>query len=589
MSLASRPSHSGESFRSCPLSWSGPWLGLEALEPRLLLSGVTLLTHGYQPLSSDRPTWLDAMAAAVVAQAGVDTAVYALRIELNSSNDPFVSSFQLLAGLSPTSSASSNSETVIMLDWADASGVFLSYVSTAVIADLVAPYLLDAVPSAGLSSPLAESPIQLIGHSRGGSLVSELALNLANQGVWVDQMTTLDPHPVSSDPAVKVWDNVWFADNYYRTDDFFTPGQSVNGAHNINLTSVSPDVDHSEVHTFYHGTIDLAASSADGLTIENAWYGYAHTGPRSSVGFAWSRLGAAAQPADGLWPTGSRQAAAVTAAGPDVWDNIRFLSDAPDESVYQGQIVQPQAAFEDQNQDSTLTVGLDLDANPYNGVLASYDQSISNPAQAEGTWTPTLDTTLLDGGQYHLYAKISNGVHIRYYYTSGLLTVIELIPGDFDGDGAVTLSDINPFKQALTDTAVWQSQYPEVDLSKVDPNGDGVVTLSDVNPFKTLLAGGSSVDGQALRLAPQVVPSPLNEPLASFPEINDSSPTTPLRSWLDATGAEPCASPWWSTPGDKKSLFAQRRSIFSSVPSDAQAPAPAEVSLWAELPLLTTA
>ncbi|MCC7145421.1 MAG: hypothetical protein IT443_03170 [Phycisphaeraceae bacterium] len=65
------------------------------------------------------------------------------------------------------------------------------------------------------------------------------------------------------------------------------------------------------------------------------------------------------------------------------------------------------------------------------------------------------------------------------------------IPGDFNGDGVVTLSDINPFKLALTDTAAWQAQFPEVVLADVDPNGDGVITLSDINPFKAILTGGS--------------------------------------------------------------------------------------------------
>jgi hypothetical protein len=68
------------------------------------------------------------------------------------------------------------------------------------------------------------------------------------------------------------------------------------------------------------------------------------------------------------------------------------------------------------------------------------------------------------------------------------------IPGDFNGDGVVTLSDINPFKLALTDTAAWQAQYPEVVLEEVDPNGDGVITLSDINPFKAILTGGVGAD-----------------------------------------------------------------------------------------------
>ncbi|MCC7145423.1 MAG: PEP-CTERM sorting domain-containing protein [Phycisphaeraceae bacterium] len=66
------------------------------------------------------------------------------------------------------------------------------------------------------------------------------------------------------------------------------------------------------------------------------------------------------------------------------------------------------------------------------------------------------------------------------------------LPGDFNGDGVITLSDINPFKLALTDTAAWQAAYPDVVLADVDPNGDGVITLSDINLFKALLTGGSN-------------------------------------------------------------------------------------------------
>ncbi|MCC7147034.1 MAG: PEP-CTERM sorting domain-containing protein [Phycisphaeraceae bacterium] len=66
------------------------------------------------------------------------------------------------------------------------------------------------------------------------------------------------------------------------------------------------------------------------------------------------------------------------------------------------------------------------------------------------------------------------------------------LPGDFNGDGTITLSDINPFKLALTDTAAWQAQFPSVVLTEVDPNGDGVITLSDINPFKAILTGGSN-------------------------------------------------------------------------------------------------
>ncbi|MCC7146990.1 MAG: right-handed parallel beta-helix repeat-containing protein [Phycisphaeraceae bacterium] len=63
------------------------------------------------------------------------------------------------------------------------------------------------------------------------------------------------------------------------------------------------------------------------------------------------------------------------------------------------------------------------------------------------------------------------------------------IRGDFNGDWSMTLSDINPFKLALSDTGGWQAEFPGVPLWAVDPNGDGVLTLSDIETFRTRLAG----------------------------------------------------------------------------------------------------
>ncbi|MCC7146253.1 MAG: pentapeptide repeat-containing protein [Phycisphaeraceae bacterium] len=78
-------------------------------------------------------------------------------------------------------------------------------------------------------------------------------------------------------------------------------------------------------------------------------------------------------------------------------------------------------------------------------------------------------------------------------YTTGQATFLGAwLRGDFDGNGVLTLSDINPFKLALTDLAAWQAQNPGIPLSYVDPNGDGVVTLSDIPDFQAALAGGAS-------------------------------------------------------------------------------------------------
>ena len=67
---------------------------------------------------------------------------------------------------------------------------------------------------------------------------------LGAYGVWVDHVTTLDPHPLdfpdpgimpgSGDPAAILYDNVVFADNYWRSPEYPT-GESIAGSEDISL------------------------------------------------------------------------------------------------------------------------------------------------------------------------------------------------------------------------------------------------------------------------------------------------------------------------------------------------------------------
>ncbi|MCC7147303.1 MAG: PEP-CTERM sorting domain-containing protein [Phycisphaeraceae bacterium] len=75
------------------------------------------------------------------------------------------------------------------------------------------------------------------------------------------------------------------------------------------------------------------------------------------------------------------------------------------------------------------------------------------------------------------------------------------VRGDFNGDGVVTLSDINPFKLALTDPAAYAQSYLWVDLTAIDPNADGVLTLSDIHAFKQLLTAGPAAIPEPAALA----------------------------------------------------------------------------------------
>ncbi len=191
-------------------------LGMETLEERRLLYGLTLITHGFT-LDPSPMVWVTSMANEVIAQ-------ISSRFNCNESD---VAEIQLTVNsdltITPTwinyadPGTSKSAETVVLLDWTAVAGL-LPIESTVAVAAAVAPCLYEPLPALGLNEPLAQGPIQLIGHSRGGSLVGQLAEDLGQQGIWVDQVTTLDPCPwsLASDAPMTAWSNVVFWDNYWE-------------------------------------------------------------------------------------------------------------------------------------------------------------------------------------------------------------------------------------------------------------------------------------------------------------------------------------------------------------------------------------
>ena len=150
----------------------------------------------------------------------------------------------------------------------------------------------------------AELPMHFIGHSRGAALLLEAAHALAESGIWVEHVTTLDPHPVDGirgplgadfgDGPLVLSDNIRFADNYWRTDgatslDF--TGEEIDGAFNLQLSESSLSSgylnEHSDVHLWYHGTINPEHESLDdgsaSVSDADSWYAGA-MGPRDGNG-----------------------------------------------------------------------------------------------------------------------------------------------------------------------------------------------------------------------------------------------------------------------------------------------------------------
>ncbi len=302
----------------------------------------------------------------VAARVGISSvAQYRLQVD-NNGGDITVSNISPVGG-SPGYGSPQNStgEIILRVDWSDLDGGIhaLNSTPTGDVANVLANYL-ETTQIGGRW--LYEAPIHLVGHSRGASLITVLAERLGESGIWVDQFTILDPHPVDGvrepfvptqpdfgDGAISVWDNIMFADNYWRTDGDHNPdftGEYVAGAFNTELNENLLEGDgyqflsdlvgeHADTHLWYHGTVDSFGEFSDGeKTIveptSSDWYspsaylavdGGIPTG-RDDTGFAFSRIGGYSRPSAGLvsFLGGSASRDPVPSATPE-WANVGYL------------------------------------------------------------------------------------------------------------------------------------------------------------------------------------------------------------------------------------------------------------------------
>ena len=267
---------------------------------------VAVFAHGFQA-TGDFPAWLQVLSAAAIARAGGGTVL---------EYDPDSGEWVYLEG-----SMDPDQPISLSINWAQDSafvpGVTDDRRGTAAAAASAVYASLRGAPlpgALGISSPLFDAigqarPIHLIGHSRGASVQTELALRLLDAGFSVDHFTTLDPHPVVElldvDPVV--WEGVEWADNYYRADGcdidsgcfgFDFDGQVVPGAANIDLgflDSLDPfdnrfatcTLEHIKVRVWYFGTMDLTATTEGTCDVERgAWY----SSSGDNEGFFFSRF-----------------------------------------------------------------------------------------------------------------------------------------------------------------------------------------------------------------------------------------------------------------------------------------------------------
>ena len=481
----------------------------EPLEPRQLLTGVTIITHGFGGSAGD---WVTSMGNLFAQQTGLlaNQPRYLMTVtDVGHDGGPLTVAS---SALGPAAPSWGSTEIIVLLDWSDVAGSFPFggyHRPTADVGAAVATKLLNSFSIPDLSEPLAQLPIQLIGHSRGASLISELARGLGEKGAWVDQVTYLDPHPVDGvrdpfsfdfdDAPMRVYENVQYAEDYWRTQgdtslDF--TGEAVNGAYNLQLsesvlTSGGYSVEHSDTHLWYHGTIGPVGgpfSNSDGSqSVGGSWYSAPHPS-RDSSGFRYSRLGKGTRPAAGLKSSGApRDAVSLTTSGSGLWDNIQINGLTSDLTLTQGATLPITINFEDKAtigiRDSTVTVGFDRDDNPFNGNVGGF--SFPTSATPLDTLTVNFPTTDVSGS-FRIFAKITNGVNTRYYYAPARAII--------NASGA-TKTWIGPETGAWSASANWNP-------TGAPAPGDSVtIFASDVMiAANTLVSGLSLTGGAALNL-----------------------------------------------------------------------------------------
>jgi uncharacterized repeat protein (TIGR02543 family) len=480
-------------------------------------AGVTIITHGYQ-FTSDWVDhghgWVNAMSDYIADRAGGNAAVYEMVIGMNlATGKPAVGSFTLVSGSAPTSSA--NSEVIIRVFWDYVGGQYGNgtyEANTPDVAQAIEPFIAQLQAGSGLSHPLSELPIQLIGHSRGASVMSELARILGQKGIWVHQLTTLDPHPVlpsdfpfpGNDAPVQVFENVLFADNYYENiSGTFPQGQSINGAYNRHLTSldggypdtvpvVIPDGNHSDVHLWYHGTVNTGAGASDGVqtftgTMRNTWYFSDEYGGQEA-GFYYSRLGGGAWALDGFlfgYNDGYHNLlpdtrTSVTRSSSE-WPSLTTLINNASGSVQAGNAFPVEFVYQSYDGGASVTVYLDTDQNPYNGNEIALTLPAINPQPSTGSTTRLIDVNATvpsstPAGYYYVYGKITNPNGTRYLYARTQVRVLAA------GASAVpTITSVSPSTLPTSSSTQLINIYGSNFKASGDPNASTLIFRDPAN------------------------------------------------------------------------------------------------------------
>ncbi len=397
---------------------------------------------------------------------GPDFTTY--KMFFNSNNGSYYLTNTRTAGGPALSSRSG--EIIVKLDWSQLSDGN-SY-NTYQVAAAVLPAMLSTnfIPELG-GHALVEFPMHLIGHSRGGSLICELSRLLGTNGVWVDHLTTLDPHPLNDpmfwldgfkysdvDAPAKTYVNVLFHDNYWENISSPISGESVSGAYVRQLTNLNGgySLAHSDVHLWYHGTIDwrTPTSDTDGGNITssertNWWVNTESNGV--TAGFLYSLIGGAdrtgtnrplggssAAIRDGFnqwWDLGAGTSSNRTTINTNTgtWPNLIRLNRTTTNQVLPGQTMPVRFYYQwarSNTSVATVSISLDPDLNPLNTNQVLLRQITVPGTSASSVGMLTTNLTIAAGnpspGRYAVLAAISSGGNTRYLYGPEFVDVLPM-------------------------------------------------------------------------------------------------------------------------------------------------------------------
>jgi hypothetical protein len=426
-------------------------------------AGVTLITHG---LNGNADGWVTAMAELIPnfrSFPGTNYTLYKLYF-IPASGGGYQLTWSRLAGGQP--GFTDSGEIIIALDWsqlADGNSYNTYQVATPVAAALLSPSFISEMNG----HTLAELPLHLVGHSRGGSLISELCLRLGTNGVWVDHLTTLDPHPLNNDgftldrflysavdaPA-HTYSTVLFHDNYWQHLDSLVYGEPVAGAYVRQLTNLNGgnSSSHSDVHLWYHGTVDQRVPSDDTeaqITTNEFKTWYVPLENRgTNAGFNWSLLGRGDRtstnrpvgsgfPAirDGYnqnWDFGAGQNPNRTALATNngSWASVMKFNLLSTNSVSPGDNLSVKYFYQwaqPATNTATISFYLDDDLDPWNGNNRLLQQ-INVPGNVASGISPQtlslpLTPTNAPPGIHTLFVAITAAGHTRYLYAPETLVV----------------------------------------------------------------------------------------------------------------------------------------------------------------------